>query len=76
MSPERMPRFSRPCAFSIAWMSFAVTSIPAGIAVPRPTSACASSSTALVMSGGIFSMPSLSSGESGVGFTSLCGRPP
>ena len=34
MSPERMPRFSRPCAFSIAWMSFAVTSMPAAIAVP------------------------------------------
>ena len=30
----------------------------------------ASSSTALVMIGGDFSMPSLSSGESGVGFTS------
>jgi hypothetical protein len=53
-------------------MSCAVTNCPGCIALPRPTCALASSSTALVMIGGALSMPSFLSGESGVGFTSLC----
>jgi hypothetical protein len=54
----------------------AVTIWPSAIAWPLPTKVRASSSTAVVMSGGILSMPSLSSGESGVGFTSFCVKPP
>ena len=43
---------------------------------PPPTCLRASSSTALVMMGGICSMPSLSSGDSLVGLTSDAGLPP
>jgi hypothetical protein len=58
------------------WISFAVTSWPAFIGWPPPTNFFASSKTAEVMMGGAFSMPSLSRGESGVGFTSFCVKPP
>jgi hypothetical protein len=50
----------------------AVTRSPASIGRPLPTTLLASSSTAVVTSGGIFSMPSLSSGESALGLTSRC----
>ena len=66
----------RPCAFSIASMSFAVTSAPASIGLPLPRWVLASSSTAVVTIGGTFSMPSFFNGESGVGFTSACEKPP
>lgn len=55
-------------------MSAALTSSPAFMAAFL--CAFASSSTAVVTIGGTLSMPSLSSGESGVGFTSFCVLPP
>ena len=63
-------------AFSMSSMCLTLTTSPAFIGWPLPTSAFASSSTALVMIGGTLSMPSRSSGESGVGFTSRCVKPP
>jgi hypothetical protein len=54
----------------MATMSAALTSWPSVIGLPLPTCARASSTTAVVTRGRIFSMPSLSSGESAAGFTS------
>ena len=54
----------------------AVTSAPASIGLPLPRWALASSSTAVVTIGGALSMPSFFNGESGVGFTSACEKPP
>jgi len=71
-----MPRKPRPCAFSISSMCFTVTTSPGFIGCPLPTAVFASSSTALVMSGGTFSTPSRMSEESAVGFTSCCVKPP